>query len=397
MTSIESYTTNAGRRWMVRYTKPNNRPTKKRGFLRKMDAERWAAEHVTVAKAKGSYVDVSAGRIRISDLYPAWLEAKRVRCKPSYTHTLEGTWTAHLEERWGNVRVGDVTREDVQQWVTLLTNGIEDKGASGKAGGTVWIERPLSASVVIRAYGILAGILDAAVADGRIPVNRARGVELPRKRRKQHRYLTAEELFALADGAKWRHDIILALGLCGMRWGELVPLRVGDVDLERRRIRISVSAPMVGGELVPDDTKTYKARTIMFPSALDTIMRGRCEGRGSEELVFEAPGKPGEMIREYGGASGGDGWMATAMRRAGIPGRMTIHDLRHTAASLMIGSGANVKAVQRQLGHASAAMTLDVYADLFDDDLDALAGRMGELLENVPKSCPNGGSDGGGC
>jgi hypothetical protein len=52
------------------------------------------------------------------------------------------------------------------------------------------------------------------------------------------------------------------------------------------------------------------------------------------------------------------------------------HDLRHTAASLAISAGANVKAVQKMLGHASAAMTLDVYADLFDDDLDA----VGEAL-----------------
>ena len=59
---------------------------------------------------------------------------------------------------------------------------------------------------------------------------------------------------------------------------------------------------------------------------------------------------------------------------------MTIHDLRHTAASLMVQSGANVKTVQRQLGHKSAAMTLDVYADLFDEDLDDLSERMGGLL-----------------
>lgn len=52
--------------------------------------------------------------------------------------------------------------------------------------------------------------------------------------------------------------------------------------------------------------------------------------------------------------------------------RLVPHDLRHTAASLAISAGANVKAVQKMLGHASAAMTLDVYADLFDDDLDAV-------------------------
>jgi integrase len=51
----------------------------------------------------------------------------------------------------------------------------------------------------------------------------------------------------------------------------------------------------------------------------------------------------------------------------------TPHDLRHTAASLAVSAGANVKAVQKMLGHASAAMTLDIYADLFDDDLEAVA------------------------
>ena len=67
----------------------------------------------------------------------------------------------------------------------------------------------------------------------------------------------------------------------------------------------------------------------------------------------------------------------TALDAAGLE-RMTVHDLRHTAASLAISSGANVKAVQRMLGHASAAMTLDVYADLFDDDLDTVSVSLND-------------------
>lgn len=58
--------------------------------------------------------------------------------------------------------------------------------------------------------------------------------------------------------------------------------------------------------------------------------------------------------------------------------RVIPHDLRHTAASLAVSSGANVKAVQRMLGHTSAAMTLDVYADLFDEDLDGVAASLSE-------------------
>ncbi len=61
--------------------------------------------------------------------------------------------------------------------------------------------------------------------------------------------------------------------------------------------------------------------------------------------------------------------------------RVTTHDLRHTAASLAISAGANVKAVQRMLGHASAAMTLDTYADLFDDDLDNVADALARAAD----------------
>lgn len=58
--------------------------------------------------------------------------------------------------------------------------------------------------------------------------------------------------------------------------------------------------------------------------------------------------------------------------RAGIA-RLTVHDLRHTAASLSVQAGAHVVVLQRMLGHANAAETLDTYADLFDGDLDQVA------------------------
>src|SRR4051794_10386355 len=87
--------------------------------------------------------------------------------------------------------------------------------------------------------------------------------------------------------------------------------------------------------------------------------------------------------------SGASGWLPKehqlpapvfdqAAAAAGLPG-LTPHELRHTAASLAVAAGANVKAVQRMLGHASAAMTLDVYAGLFGDDLDDLADGLDRL------------------
>ncbi len=87
-----------------------------------------------------------------------------------------------------------------------------------------------------------------------------------------------------------------------------------------------------------------------------------------------------------------DSWLSGAVDRAvkedpTFP-RVTAHDLRHTYASLAISSGADVLVVQRQLGHRSAAITLDVYAALFDTDLDTVARAFEE-------KCAQNGSGGG--
>ena len=93
-------------------------------------------------------------------------------------------------------------------------------------------------------------------------------------------------------------------------------------------------------------------------------------GLEPEDLVFRSPkGKP---LRTGNFAS--RVWRP-AVAACELDG-LRVHDLRHTAASLMISAGAQVKAVQRALGHASAAITLDVYAGLFDDDLEALADAV---------------------
>jgi integrase len=77
---------------------------------------------------------------------------------------------------------------------------------------------------------------------------------------------------------------------------------------------------------------------------------------------------------------------------------ITPHDLRHTCASLAVSAGVNVLALQRMLGHASAKMTLDTYAELFDDDLDAVAVTLHSRYSresSAPKMCPRGTEDGG--
>lgn len=111
------------------------------------------------------------------------------------------------------------------------------------------------------------------------------------------------------------------------------------------------------------------------PRSLTPAIERACGGKREDDLVFPAADS-GFLMRVHGP---GKRWFWNAVLEAGVP-RLSLHDLRHTVASLAVRSGTNVKAVQRMLGHASAAMTLDVYAGLVDDDLDQVAARLDKDL-----------------
>ncbi|MBN9224260.1 MAG: tyrosine-type recombinase/integrase [Microbacterium sp.] len=110
-----------------------------------------------------------------------------------------------------------------------------------------------------------------------------------------------------------------------------------------------------------------------MPEFVLSELRPAIAGRRRDALIF--PGPTGSFMRRTRSSEGSKSWFETALRVAELP-LMTIHDLRHTAASLAVQSGANVKTIQRMLDHTSAAMTLDVYSDLFDDDLDDVATAL---------------------
>ena len=100
-----------------------------------------------------------------------------------------------------------------------------------------------------------------------------------------------------------------------------------------------------------------------------------CEGKGPDDLVFAD--ESGSFLRRPRTTHGAGSWFGRALTSTGVE-HLTPRDLRHTAASLALSTGANVKAVQRMLGHKSAAMTLDTCADLFEDDLDAVAEALND-------------------
>jgi integrase len=353
MGSVGSYATKAGRRWRVRYRTPDRRQTDKRGFVTKRDAQAFAAT-IEASKASGNFVSASAGRTTVGELAPLWLDRKEQSTAPSHYRTLESAWRNHVRADWETCQVVDATTNEVEAWISRLV----------RAGG--------GATTVRRAHSVLSGIFADAVKSRRLVSNPAIGVDnLPRRTQRRHVYLTASDVHELAAQASDHRVLVLVLAFCGLRWGEAIALRVGDVDFLKRRILVSANAVQLGSTHHVGPTKDRRTRSVPVPAFVLEELARLCMIKSRDDLIFPTSSGNGYLPRPHSG----DGWFVAALRRAGLPA-MTVHDLRHTCASLAVSAGVNVLALQRMLGHRSAKVTLDVYADLFDADLDHVATTL---------------------
>jgi integrase len=355
MGSIESYRLQSGeRRYRARYRDPENRQREKAGFARKNDAANYLAS-ITVNSAKGEYVDPRDGRETLASFGVSWLRNQKARLKPSTFRSIDSSWRIHVVPRFGAVPIAKIRPSAVDLWVAELC-------------------QELSPSSVIRAHGVLSAVLELAARDSRISQNPAKGSSLPRKIRAQRHYLTHHQVELLAGFSGTHGTLVRTLSYTGLRWGEVIGLRVKDLDGLRRRLQIRVNAVWVGGTVEIGLPKNHQERSVPYPKFLDRSLLQLTAGKGPESLLFgtgERYLRPPDSRR---------GWWVSAMRQAQAVDKtfpsLTRHDLRHTAASLAVSAGANIKALQRMLGHASASMTLDTYADLFDEDLDSVAERL---------------------
>lgn len=205
-------------------------------------------------------------------------------------------------------------------------------------------------------------------------------LELPRKKKAASRYLTHGEVDAIARAAgkiSGQYEVlVLVLAYCGLRWGEATELRASDVDLSRGRISVTRSVAITNKGFHVDSTKSEEFRSVPAPQFLvESLAKHMTDNklRGNAMLFVS---RAGNHLRQPAKDADGKRWWESALDTAGVD-YLRIHDLRHTTASLAVQSGASVKAVQRMLGHRSAALTLDTYADLFDTDLDVVSERIG--------------------
>ncbi|WP_312870385.1 tyrosine-type recombinase/integrase [Gordonia asplenii] len=326
-----------------------------RSFDKKSEAGAYLSS-LTTARNTGRFVHDRAGRITIGDLWDQ-LASQSGHLSPKTLASRETAYRVHVAPRWVAVQVGDVKVTAVRSWVTQMANdGV----------GVPTIER---------AVGVLRGICELAVDDKRVAANPVVNVKLPRREHADRNYLSVEQVDRLAEAVSFRPEVVRFLAFTGLRWGEMAALRVRDFDMLRRRIDISRSVTEVRGALVWGTPKTHERRSVPFPAALAGDLSRLMVGKSRDDLVFSS---------DDNGVLRNTNWRprvwnrALAAVQADDPEFPTVspHDLRHTAASLAISAGANVLALQRMLGHAKASMTLDTYSDLFDGDLDHVAGAL---------------------
>ncbi|MDX1884973.1 site-specific integrase [Mycolicibacterium sp. 120270] len=269
--------------------------------------------------------------------------------------------------KWGDVRLRDMDHAGIQAWVSWMAS---DPAARHRPVESA-TGRGLSPARVIQAFQVVDQVLSYAVRARYIAANPADGVELPRKSTQEDIALTHEQVRKLAEAEPGIRTMVYLLAYCGMRYGEMAALRVGDVDLARRRIRVARSVTRVTGKgHVEGDTKTHQVRIvpILMQTLVDALAK-EIQDREPSQYLF--PGVDGEPM-----ALGWFRWrFDQAVSKANLTD-VTPKTLRHTAGSLALASGASVVTVQRLLGHRNATTTMNVYSHMLPDDFDTLTAAM---------------------
>ena len=345
-----------GASWQATVRGPDGRERTKT-YERKVDAQRWASV-MEADKARGQWIDPIAGRVSFGQFASAWAAGQVWR--PTTAEGVRRRLEHHVLPYLGDVPLATLRPGQLQAWV---------KGRSEELA-------PSTVQVLVQT---VRSVLLAAVNDRLIASSPANGLRLPKAEHTEVVPLSVEQVTAVREAMQERFQaaVTVAAG-AGLRQGELFGLSVDRVDFLRRTITVDRQLVTVTGEgphLASPKTESSR-RTIPVPDVVLSAMSAHLSKfpTGPDGLIFTTErGQPVTRNRS------GHLWRAAA-KRAKLPEDTSWHDLRHFYASVLIRAGESVKVVQKRLGHASAAVTLDTYTHLWPSDEDRTRGAIESVL-----------------
>lgn len=372
-----------GSRWAVMWREQQMDGTTKlrsKDFKLRRDAEAFAAELEDDIRT-GRYIDPTQRERPYRELAEAWLLSKG-KIKDSTYRRYRRDLDNYVLPRWATTPIGSIKREDADEWVQQLRDGTAPYSFAESKHVCKAKRKPgrLSAASVEAIVSVAFGSpLRYAVAQGWIGRNPIAGIELPRDEKLDTDLptLTYEQVEQLATKAlkhsKRRDDAALVhlLAYAGTRIGEATALQVRDLDLSGQRARISRTWTVDReGRRKLGTPKTWQRRWVPLPRFLVADLESLCDGRADDEFVFQTA--RGEAINDRN-------WynrLWVSVRSDTAASGMSVHDLRHVAATLSIAAGADVKLVQQMLGHQDANETLNMYSHLWPS-------KVGEVVSLV--------------
>jgi integrase len=313
---------------------------------------------------------IKDANVTLIELFERWFEdIMRHQIAPSTFSNYQTVVRMHVLPVLGRKKLVELTVSDVDKLLSLKTDG------------------GLSPSTVRRIRAVLAQCLDQAIRWEIVHRNVATLSRSPKMNRSEGRTLTPEQARHLLQTLRGHHnEALYALMLStGLRRGEALGLQWNDFDRTTGVLRFSRQLKREGSRLVTTDTKTsLSRRAVNLPGPMLKTLLDHEARQGAQKVqlgtswidsgyIFTSsigtPIDPRNLYREF----------QKVCRIAGL-GDWHPHELRHSAASLMLAQGVKIQVVSQVLGHSSIRMTADVYGHLLDPDREEAAQAMGMML-----------------
>ncbi len=359
----------------------------RRGFSTKREAQEKAKE---IEKILDGFGPIKPSALSLGEWLDHWLATRKSEgLKASTLASYGAVIDSRIAPRIGSIRLRDVTPLDIQRfYVDLLTQGL----STGSARNT---------------HTLLHKALADAVDQRLIPRNPAKGAFTTRVKRKEMRGWTHDELVVFLEAAARTrlYPLMRLAAMTGMRRAEVIGLRWLDVDLKAEvdhdetsivHVRKTLTKANDGPEL--EDPKSRRGvRALELDAGTSSALAGWRQAQRQEAMAFGRASfqqnNPHRLVftRVDGAALHPDVVSHTFLdiaKAADLP-RIRFHDLRRTHGSLLLGQGEALHVVSRRLGHASAAFTADVYADVLPGQAGDAVAQLANSLKSKTKASPS--------